>query len=184
MKEDFTPPKASQLHHVFGEQEGFLQRWGNVTTYTPIEVPDWCIIHQGLTTKHGSWKTCSGLGELNIFSFRSSAWGVASFLLPWRPVSLFFIGGTRSSCLHCLLTLWFLSPPNIVNQEGGKTFAEFLNSIELGKLGLGQDPNNKEHESNGFRCWLCCGFHWNWILRSAVNFLSPSRLFSDRKSVV
>lgn len=32
---------------------------------------------------------------------------------------------------------------NIVNQEGGKTLAEFPNSIELGKLGSGQDPNNK-----------------------------------------
>nr|ULQ69489.1 maturase [Guzmania conifera]ULQ70024.1 maturase [Vriesea hybrid cultivar] len=31
---------------------------------------------------------------------------------------------------------------NIVNQEGGKTLAEFPNSIELGKLGPGQDPNN------------------------------------------
>nr|ULQ69756.1 maturase [Mayaca fluviatilis]ULQ69768.1 maturase [Mayaca fluviatilis] len=31
---------------------------------------------------------------------------------------------------------------NIVNQEGGQTLAEFLNSIELGKLGPGQDPNN------------------------------------------
>nr|ULQ69070.1 maturase [Cryptanthus acaulis] len=30
----------------------------------------------------------------------------------------------------------------IVNQEGGKTLAEFPNSIELGKLGPGQDPNN------------------------------------------
>ena len=26
--------------------------------------------------------------------------------------------------------------------EGGKTLAEFPNSIELGKLGPGQDPNN------------------------------------------
>ena len=26
MKEDFTPPKASQLHHIFGEQESLLQR--------------------------------------------------------------------------------------------------------------------------------------------------------------
>lgn len=31
---------------------------------------------------------------------------------------------------------------NIVNREGGKTLAEFPNSIELGKLGPGQDPNN------------------------------------------
>jgi hypothetical protein len=36
---------------------------------------------------------------------------------------------------------------NIVNQEGGKTEAEFPNSIELGKLGSGQDPNNKEHST-------------------------------------
>nr|WCO87441.1 maturase R [Myricaria elegans]WRQ18431.1 maturase R [Myricaria laxiflora] len=34
---------------------------------------------------------------------------------------------------------------NIVNPEGGKTLAEFPNSIELGKLGPGKDPNNKEH---------------------------------------
>jgi hypothetical protein len=31
---------------------------------------------------------------------------------------------------------------NIVNQEGGMTLAEFPNNIELGKLGLSQDPNN------------------------------------------
>jgi hypothetical protein len=36
---------------------------------------------------------------------------------------------------------------NIVNKEGGKTLAEFPNSIELGKLGPGQDPNNKEHST-------------------------------------
>ncbi|KAL0294297.1 UNVERIFIED_CONTAM: Group II intron-encoded protein LtrA [Sesamum angustifolium] len=36
---------------------------------------------------------------------------------------------------------------NRVNQEGGKTLAEFPNSIELGKLGSGQDPNNKEHST-------------------------------------
>nr|AMC32918.1 MatR [Euphorbia marginata] len=35
----------------------------------------------------------------------------------------------------------------IVNKEGGKTLAEFPNSIELGKLGPGQDPNNKEHST-------------------------------------
>jgi hypothetical protein len=36
---------------------------------------------------------------------------------------------------------------NIVTQEGGKTLAEFPNSIEIGKLGPGQDPNNKEHST-------------------------------------
>ncbi|CAN6462373.1 unnamed protein product [Victoria cruziana] len=36
---------------------------------------------------------------------------------------------------------------HIVNQEGGHTLAEFPNSIELGKLRPGQDPNNKEHST-------------------------------------
>nr|GFC04092.1 maturase, mitochondrial [Tanacetum cinerariifolium] len=36
---------------------------------------------------------------------------------------------------------------NIVNKEGGKTLAEFPNSIELGKLRPGQDPNNKDHST-------------------------------------
>ena len=40
MKEDFTPPKTSQLHHIFGEKKGLLQRRGNMTAYTSIEVPD------------------------------------------------------------------------------------------------------------------------------------------------
>ncbi|KAL8167516.1 hypothetical protein V2J09_009015 [Rumex salicifolius] len=36
---------------------------------------------------------------------------------------------------------------NIVHPEGGKTLAEFPNSMELGKLRPGQDPNNKEHST-------------------------------------
>jgi hypothetical protein len=31
---------------------------------------------------------------------------------------------------------------NIVNQEGDKTLGEFPSRIELGKLRIGQDPNN------------------------------------------
>ncbi|KAK2652961.1 hypothetical protein Ddye_012817 [Dipteronia dyeriana] len=36
---------------------------------------------------------------------------------------------------------------NILNQEGGKSLAKFPKSIKLGKLGPGQDPNNKEHST-------------------------------------
>ena len=111
MKEDFTPPKISQLHHIFKEQKGLLQRRGNVTTYTPIEVPDWCIIHQGLTTKHGSWKPCLGLGELIVCPFWTSARGMASFLLLRCLVSFLFIWRTRSSSLHCLFPFRF--PPSL-----------------------------------------------------------------------
>uniref|UniRef100_A0A3Q7I1M9 Uncharacterized protein n=1 Tax=Solanum lycopersicum TaxID=4081 RepID=A0A3Q7I1M9_SOLLC len=40
---------------------------------------------------------------------------------------------------------------NIVNQEGGKTLAEFPNNIDLGKLGSGQDPKNNEHSTTSKR---------------------------------
>ena len=31
VKEDFTPPKTSQLHHILGTQKGLLQSRGDVT---------------------------------------------------------------------------------------------------------------------------------------------------------
>ena len=40
VKEDVTPPKTSQLHHIFGKQKGLLQSRGDITPNTPIEVPD------------------------------------------------------------------------------------------------------------------------------------------------
>ena len=79
------------------------------TTYAPVEVLDWCIVHQRLTTKHGSWEPCLGLGQLNITPFWSSAGGMTGSLLFWCPVSLFFTGRTRFSRLHYLLALWFPS---------------------------------------------------------------------------
>ena len=51
----------------------------------------------------------------------------------------------KSSARHIIPK--YSKDSNIVNQEGGKTLAEFPNSIELGKLGPGQDPNNKEHST-------------------------------------
>lgn len=46
----------------------------------------------------------------------------------------------KSSAQNIILK--YSKDPNIVNQEGGQTEAEFPNSIELGKLGPGQDPNH------------------------------------------
>ena len=40
VKEDLTPPKTSQLHHIFGKQKVLLQSRGDVTPNAPIEVPD------------------------------------------------------------------------------------------------------------------------------------------------
>ena len=40
VKEDLTPPKTSQLHHIFGKQKGLLQSRGDVTPNIPIKVPN------------------------------------------------------------------------------------------------------------------------------------------------
>ncbi|XP_056163896.1 uncharacterized protein LOC130137177 [Syzygium oleosum] len=51
----------------------------------------------------------------------------------------------KSSARNIILK--YSKDSNIVNPEGGKTLAEFPNSIELSKLGPGQDPNNKEQST-------------------------------------
>ncbi|CAN4093413.1 unnamed protein product [Withania somnifera] len=55
----------------------------------------------------------------------------------------------KSSARNIILK--YSKDSNIVNKEGGKTLAEFPNSIELGKLGSGQDPNNNEHSTTSKR---------------------------------
>ena len=40
MKEDLTPHKTSQLHHIFGKQMGLLQSRGDMTPNASIEVLD------------------------------------------------------------------------------------------------------------------------------------------------
>ncbi|KAK7843988.1 hypothetical protein CFP56_011726, partial [Quercus suber] len=52
----------------------------------------------------------------------------------------------------------------VVNQEGGKTLTEFPNSIELGKLGPSQDPNNKEHSTTSL---VHCGSFRAITIRTA-----------------
>uniref|UniRef100_K4D7M4 Uncharacterized protein n=1 Tax=Solanum lycopersicum TaxID=4081 RepID=K4D7M4_SOLLC len=49
------------------------------------------------------------------------------------------------------IILKYSKDSNIVNQEGGKTLAEFPNIIELGKLGSSKDPNNNEHSTTSKR---------------------------------
>ena len=61
MKEDFTPPETLQLHHIFGEQKGLLQRRGNMTTYTPIKVP---LMHHPSEAHHQAWELEAMLGAL------------------------------------------------------------------------------------------------------------------------
>ena len=74
---------------------------------TPL---NWCVIHQGLTAKHGCWEPSLGFWGLNICPFCSSAGGVADFLLLHSSLSLFFPGWTRSSSLHYVFAL-LLPPP-------------------------------------------------------------------------
>ena len=75
-----------------------------------IEVPDWCVIHQGLTTKHGCWEPSLGPWGLNIYPFYSSAGDLANFLLLRSSLSLFFVSKMRLSSLHHVLA-FLLSPP-------------------------------------------------------------------------
>uniref|UniRef100_K4CTA2 Domain X domain-containing protein n=1 Tax=Solanum lycopersicum TaxID=4081 RepID=K4CTA2_SOLLC len=49
------------------------------------------------------------------------------------------------------IILMYSKDSNIVNQEGGKTLAEFPNNIDLGKLESGQDQNNNEHSTTSKR---------------------------------
>ena len=76
----------------------------------PIEVPDWRVIHQGLTAKHRCWEPSLGFWGLNIHPFCSSAGGVADFLLLYSSLSLLFASWTWSSSLHHVLA-FLLFPP-------------------------------------------------------------------------
>ncbi|XLT14267.1 hypothetical protein HN51_059957 [Arachis hypogaea] len=60
---------------------------------------------------------------------------------------------------------------NIINQEGGKTLAEFPNSIELGKHGPDQDPNSKEHSTTSLV--LRCGQTFTYEIIAAAS--APAR---------
>ncbi|KAF7000993.1 hypothetical protein CFC21_016747 [Triticum aestivum] len=71
----------------------------------------------------------------NLYQVRT----IVNYQIRWSAI--FTLAHKHKSSARNII-LKYPKDSNIVNQEGGKTLAEFPNSIELGKLGLGQDPNN------------------------------------------
>ena len=79
----------------------------------PLLNPDWCVIHQGFTTKHRCWEPSLGPWGLNIYPFRTSARDLANFLLLCSLLSLLFASGTRFPSLHHVLTFLLFIPLRI-----------------------------------------------------------------------
>nr|ULQ69382.1 maturase [Flagellaria indica] len=71
----------------------------------------------------------------NLYQVRT----IVNYQIRWSAI--FTLAHKHKSSARNII-LKYPKDSNIVNQEGGKTLAEFPNSIELGKLGPGQDPNN------------------------------------------
>ena len=76
----------------------------------------------------------------NLYQVRT----IVDYQIRWSAI--FTLAHKQKSSARNII-LKYSKDLNIVNQEGGKTLAELPNSIELGKLGPGQDPNNKEHST-------------------------------------
>ena len=131
----------------------------------PIEVPDWRVIHQGLTVEHGCWEPSLGFWGLNISPFCSSVGSVADFLLLCNSLSLFFAGWTKSSSFHHIFAL-LLSPPlrvHLFNPRGNGWLRSTERKLRWGRwnFGLNRLPRSP------FACWfsinsirLFWGFLW------------------------
>lgn len=76
----------------------------------------------------------------NLYQVRT----IVDYQIRWSAI---FTLAHKHKCSARNIILKYSKDLNIVNQKGGKTLAEFPNSISLGKLGSGQDPNNKEHST-------------------------------------
>ena len=141
-----------------------------MTTYAPVVISDWCIVSQGLTTKHKGWEPCLGLRQLNVAPFWSSVEGMTgSLLLSW-PVGLFFNGRTRSSRFHCFLALWFPSPfrVSLFNPEGWRWLRSARRRFRWGrrKFGLSRLPSFPPS-------WLA----FQQLLKTALGFPLNTHIF-------
>ena len=75
------------------------------------------------------YRCCDNLYQVRTIVDRQIRWS-----------AIFTLAHKHKSSAHNIILKY--SKDLIVNQEGGQTLAEFPNSIELGKLGPGQDPKN------------------------------------------
>ncbi|GLT65676.1 hypothetical protein SLA2020_380910 [Shorea laevis] len=91
-----------------------------------------------------NWSAGIAISPLSYYRCRDNLYQVRTIVdhqIRWSAI--FTLAHKHKSSARNIIPK-YSKDSNIVNKEGGKTLAEFPNSIELGKLGPGQDPNNKE----------------------------------------
>nr|QHD19717.1 maturase [Hemiptelea davidii] len=112
-----------------------------------------CPIHVACLTNVSdgdivNWSAGIAISPLSYYRCRDNLYQVRTIVdhqIRWSAI--FTLAHKHKSSARNIIPK-YSKDSNIVNQEGGKTLAEFPNSIELGKLGRpGQDPNNKEHST-------------------------------------
>ncbi|GAV91809.1 Intron_maturas2 domain-containing protein, partial [Cephalotus follicularis] len=94
-----------------------------------------------------NWSAGIAISPLSYYRCRDNLYQVRTIVdhqIRWSAI--FTLAHKHKSSARNIISKYY-KDSNIVNQEGGKTLAEFPNSIELGKLRPGQDPNNKEHST-------------------------------------
>nr|WRQ16468.1 maturase R [Melia azedarach] len=94
-----------------------------------------------------NWSAGIAISPLSYYRCRDNLYQVRTIVdhqIRWSAI--FTLAHKHKSSARNIIPK-YSKDSNIVNQEGGKTLAKFPNSIELGKLGPGQDPNNKEHST-------------------------------------
>nr|AMC32942.1 MatR [Viola bicolor] len=94
-----------------------------------------------------NWSAGIAISPLSYYRCRDNLYQVRTIVdhqIRWSAI--FTLAHKHKSSARNIIPK-YSKDSNIVNKEGGKTLAEFPNSIELSKLGPGQDPNNKEHST-------------------------------------
>ncbi|KAF4391682.1 hypothetical protein F8388_005447, partial [Cannabis sativa] len=101
-----------------------------------------------------NWSAGIAISPLSYYKGRDNLYQVRTIVdheIRWSAI--FTLAHKQKSFARNIIPK-YSKDSNIVNQEGGKTLAQFPNSIELGKLRPGQDPNNKEHSTTSL---VYCG---------------------------
>nr|YP_011021724.1 maturase R [Meniocus linifolius]WQM22023.1 maturase R [Meniocus linifolius] len=94
-----------------------------------------------------NWSAGIAISPLSYYRCRDNLYQVRTIVdhqIRWSAI--FTLAHKHKSSARNIIPK-YSKDSTIVNQEGGKILAEFPNSIELGKLGPGQDLNKKEHST-------------------------------------
>ena len=85
-----------------------------MASITPMEIPDGCIVPQGLTIEHGSWKPSLRLRCLALSPLRASLPHLYNLLLLCSLLGLFFKRGAESPNIQHVFAV-LLSLPLQIN---------------------------------------------------------------------